>query len=130
VKAERPRVYVSEMLGFHPREYEAGTTWRWMGQTGALRLVATQESAAAALELDLKAFPRGRRVAWFLDGRLLGEVEVGTEWRRYELALAPLRPGEAILTLACRDPAVVADDVLHNGDRRALGLAVASWRLY
>ena len=94
MKAERPRAYVSALLGFYPREYEGEATWRWMGQTGALRVVATRESAGTVLELELKAFPRDRRVEWFLDGRRLGEVEVAAEWRRYELPLGPLAPGE------------------------------------
>jgi hypothetical protein len=81
------------------------------------------------LALELKAFPRARQVEWFLNGRRLGEVEVGAEWRRYDLPLGPLGPGETILTLACRGPAVVANDVLHNDDPRALGLAVGRWRI-
>ena len=129
VKAEAPRAYVSALLGFFPREYEGAATWRWMGQTGALRVVATRESMGTVLELELKAFPRHRRVEWFLDGRRMGDVEVAPEWRRYGLPLGPLAPGETTLTLACPAPAVVADDVLRNGDRRPLGLAVGSWRV-
>jgi hypothetical protein len=127
VKAERPRVYVSEMLGFYPREYEGASTWRWMGQTGALR-VTTREPASIVLELELKAFPRQRRVEWFLDGRRMGEVEVAAEWRRYELPLGPLAPGETTLTLASSGAAILANDVLHNEDPRALGLSVGKWR--
>jgi len=130
VKAERPRVYVSAMLGFYPREYYEGEgTWRWMEQTGALRVVVTRESEGTVLELELKAFPRDRHVEWLLDGRRLGEVEVTTEWRRYEIPLHPLARGENTLTLACRGPAVVANEILGNGDPRALCLAVGSWRV-
>jgi len=129
VKAERPRAYMSAWLGFYPREYEGETTWRWMGQTGMLRLVALRESEETVLAVELKAFPRDGRVTWFLDGRRLGEVEVAAEWRRYELSLGPLVPGERTLTLLCRGPAAVANDVLHNDDPRALGLAVGSWTI-
>jgi hypothetical protein len=51
----------------------------------------------------------------------------GGQWGRYELPLGPLAPGETLLTFACRGPAIVANDVLHNDDPRALGLAVGSW---
>jgi hypothetical protein len=129
VKAGRPLVYVSAMLGFYPREYAGDSTWRWMGPMGALRIVATGDSAGSVLDLELKAFPRDRRVEWFLNGRRLGELGVAAEWRRYDLPLGPLAPGETSLTLACREPAVAANDVLHNGDARALGLAVGSWRI-
>jgi hypothetical protein len=129
VKAAPPRAYVSAMLGFYPREYAGEATWRWMGQTGALRVVATRAPAGSVLELELKAFPRDRRVEWLLDGRRLGEMEVAAEWRRYELPLGALAPGEATVTIACRGPATVANDVLHNDDPRALGLAVGRWRI-
>ena len=131
VKAQQPRLYLSAWLGFHPREYEGERTWRWMGQAGALAFVTIRESTEGLrdLALELKAFPRARQVQWLLNGRRLGEVEVGTEWRRYELPLGPLAPGKNTLTLACRGPAVVASDVLHNGDPRAVGLAVGTWSI-
>jgi hypothetical protein len=129
VKAERPLVYVAAFAGFYPREYEGQATWRWMGQAGALPVIATRESGRTVLEVELKAFPDVRRVEWLLDGRRLGELEVAAEWRRYELPLGPLAPGRTVLSLDCRGPAVVADDVLHNGDARTLGLAVGSWRI-
>ncbi len=129
VAAERPRAYVSAMISFYAREHEGEATWRWMWQKGALRVAATGESAGTLLELELKAFPRHRRVEWFLDGRRRGELEVTAEWRRYALPLGPLAPGETTLTLACREPAIVANDVLHNGDSRALALAVGTWRI-
>jgi hypothetical protein len=129
VKAEPRRVYVSELRGFYPREYEGNDTWRWMGQTAALRIVATQESMGTVLELELKAFPRDRQVAVLLDGRRQGDLEVAGEWRRYTLPLGRLPAGETTLALACGDAAIVADEVLHNDDRRALALAVGSWMI-
>jgi hypothetical protein len=130
VKAERPRVYVSALLGFYPREYYDGEdSWRWMGQTGTLRIVTTRASAGTVLELALKAFPRERHVEWSLAGVRLGELEVASEWRKYELPLGLLAPGETTLTLTCVAPAVVADDILRNADVRPLGLALGSWRI-
>lgn len=130
VRAERPRAYVSGLVGFYPREYLGEDAWRWTGQTGALTLVnATGESVAIVLELELTAFPGDRRVEWLLDGRRIGEREVVAEWRRYVVPLGPVAPGENTLTLACHGPAVVANDVRRNGDPRALCLAVGSWRV-
>jgi hypothetical protein len=53
-----------------------------------------------------------------------GEPRLGDKLRAMGLA-----PGETTLTLASGGPAIVANDVLHNDDRRALGLAVGSWRV-
>ena len=81
------------MLGFHPREYEGAATWRWMGQTGALRIVATRASAENVLELELKAFPRARRVGWLVRGRRMGEVEVGPVGAGTNCRSGPWCPG-------------------------------------
>jgi hypothetical protein len=129
VNAARPSLYMRELRGFYPREYGQGASWRWMGQTGTLRLVATRTPEGTVLELELKAFPGSRRVEWFLDGRKRGALEVDAEWRRFELPLGALVPGEATVTLSCDSPATVANDVLHNGDPRAVALALGSWRI-
>ena len=130
VNADRPSLYMRELRGFYPREYGQEASWRWMGHTGILRLVATRPSEGTVLEVELKAFPGSRRVEWFLDGRKLGALAVAAEWRRYELPLGGLVPGEATVTLSCDGAAMVANDVLHNGDPRALGLALGSWRTF
>jgi hypothetical protein len=124
-----PRLYVARLAGFFARETAGARSWRWMGQTGALRLAATEPSVGAALLLELRAFPEGRAVEWRLDGQRRGRLETTTEWRWFALPLGTLAPREVSLTLACQEPAVVADDVLHNGDRRAVGLAVGRWTL-
>jgi len=98
-----------------------------MGRTGSLRVAATGPTRGAVLELELMAFPRDRRVEWSVDGDRRGEMDVAAEWRRYDLPLGSLAPVEATLTLACREPAVVAGDVLGNGDPRTVGLAVRRW---
>jgi hypothetical protein len=130
VAAEQPRTYVTGMVGFYPREYLGEATWRWMAQSGSLKIVnAADAPATTVLTLDLQAFPGKRRVEWLLDGRPLSELEVAAEWRRYVVPLGLLAPGPTTLTLACRGPVVVANEVRGNGDRRPLCLAVGRWRL-
>jgi hypothetical protein len=70
-----------------------------------------------------------RRVAWLDDGRRVGEFTVAPEWKSFVLSLGSLAAGGHTLTLACLEPAVAADALLHNGDRRALAVAVGSWRI-
>jgi hypothetical protein len=129
VKAEVPAAYVRDLPGFYPREYGANTTWRWMGQTGGLRLVATRESRGTWLEVELKAFARGRSVLWSRDGQTLGTIGVTTEWSRYELPLGLLAPGETTLILACQGPGLVPNDFLGNADPRPLGIALGRWSI-
>jgi hypothetical protein len=123
------RAHVSGLLGFYPREYEGARTWRWMAQTGAVRILAP-EAADAVLEIELRSFPGERRVSWLLDGRRLGELEATADWRRYTLPLGRLRAGENTLTFGCVSPATVAADILGNGDPRLLALAVGDWTIF
>jgi hypothetical protein len=125
----RSRAHVSGLRGFYPREYEGARTWRWMAQTGALRILAP-EAADAVLEIELRSFPGERRVSWLLDGRRLGELEATADWRRYTLPLGRLRAGESTLTFGCVSPATVAGDILGNGDPRLLALAVGDWTIF
>jgi hypothetical protein len=130
VAAEPPGPFVSRVLGFYPREYAGPVTWRWMGESGSLKVVNQDEQpVTAVLELELQAFPGDRRVEWLLDGRRLRELEVVAEWRRYEIPLGALARGESTLTLACRGAAVVANDIRRNRDARALCLALGSWKV-
>jgi hypothetical protein len=101
-----------------------------MGEMGALRVVATRDSAATVLEAEMRAFPRARHVEWLVNGVRAGEVEVTAEWRSYVFPLGPLALGATTVTLACRERAVVAHDVLQNGDGRALALAVGEWKVH
>jgi len=130
VKPRRPDAYVEAWLGFYPREYDARTTWRWMGQTGALRLVTTRGVEAAVLDLDLASFPATRRVQWLLDGHPRGDLEVSAEWHRYELPLGALPAGEAVLTLASAEAAIPAREVLGNDDPRPLAVAVGNGTIH
>jgi hypothetical protein len=128
VAPQQPGAFVTGFLGFYPREYAGPMSWRWMGQSGSLRVVNVAEPpVTTVLELELQAFPGDRSVELLLDGRRLHDLEVAAEWRRYEIPLDPLARGENTLTLACREPAVVANDLRRNGDPRALCLAVGSW---
>ena len=123
-----PRAYVSEWIGFAPREYDGASTWRWMGRTGALR-IAGHGSPAAVLEVDLRGFPGDRRVDWEIAGGPRGTIDVTAGWRRLALTLGPLPAGTATIAFTCAGPMVVADDVLGNGDRRTPCLAVGGLRV-
>jgi len=121
--------YLSAWTGFFPREYERDRSWRWMKDAGILQFKGNRESAGESIEIELRSFPGNRRIDWSINGRRLGEIEVSPEWRSHTLALGRLGGDVTSLTLATREPAVIADRVLHNQDPRPLGLAVGEWRL-
>ncbi len=129
VAADFPRAHIAEWAGFHAREHAASRTWRWMARTGTLRLSIDAAIGGAMISIELRSFPGARRVDWSVDGVKRGELDVTPEWRSYELDAGRLAKGGLDLTFLCREPGVVADAALGNGDSRELCLAVSSWRL-
>ena len=59
VSAEHPGAYLSAWLGFHPREYERGRTWRWMANVATLRFAVGRDHEDAILDVEMKSFPAG-----------------------------------------------------------------------
>ncbi len=130
VEAEPATVEIVFGPGFSWREYKGAESYRWMGSRGTLWLTVTGEQPRAiVLELTLAAFPGRRQVEVRLDGAPHGRVDVGPEPGPHRLAPLALAPGRHRLELRALNPAVVADDVLGNGDRRALAVALWGWRL-
>ncbi len=129
VTAPPPVAYVDALDGFFPREYGLDSSWRWMGRSGSLTVIATDGVPAAAIDIELEAFPGERRVEWLVNGRSLGAVDVTARWKTYMLSLGTLPRGRSTLMLASATPAVTASDALGNGDPRPLALAVGRWKL-
>jgi hypothetical protein len=122
-------VYVGGLSGFHAPEIDSDRTWRWMGQTGALQLVATVDTPQTVIDLELRSFPGPRRIEWLLDGRRMGSLEVTPEWRFHRLALHDLGAGTSTLTLASTKAAIPAEGILHNGDPRLIAVALGRWTI-
>ena len=128
IEAEPPAVLVQGWRGFSWREYGDGQTFRWLGPAGDWSLqVPGAEPLAVELEVELNAFPTARSVDLGVDGRVVATLAVGTEPAVYRVGPFVLRPGFNNFEWRPRGKAVIADDVLANGDRRALSLAVGGW---
>lgn len=127
VAAGPPRPHVAELRGFFTREYKGALSWRWMSRAATLEIAGPGAGSGVVLELELRAFPRARRVSWFLDDRPQGTLDVGIDWDRHELRLGPLGRGRTRLLLVSQEESVVADHELHNGDPRPLAIAVGRW---
>lgn len=130
VAAGPPRPYVALQRGFFAREYKGVLSWRWMSQAATLEIAGPATASGVVLELELRAFPRARRVSWFLDGHPQGTLDVGIAWGRHELPLGALGRGRTRLRLVSEEGPVVADQALHNGDRRPLAVAVGRWSFH
>ena len=120
--------FVSEITGFHQREFDGVATWRWMPREAAWRVFyggttpgpATLEIRAAAFEgpRDLEIWIAGVRAA-------VARIEAPGPYR---LGPVTLPPGETMITLRVPQGDVEAGAVLGNGDTRRLAIRFDSWR--
>jgi hypothetical protein len=129
VTAAPPPVYTEEMRAFSPREWEEGTTWRWMGHEASWRIVnGTGRPMVAAVDIEMQAFGGARRLELRLDGHEVQRLVIDGQRLRYRVGPLTLTPGDHDLVFHPTEPPTVADDLLRNGDRRPLSFAVGVWQ--
>ena len=131
VSARTPAIYTGAMTGFSPRERDAEWTWRWMEENAAWTVVNTSaQPMVATLDIELSAFHRARRIELFLDGHPVENVPtlvVEPPRRIYRFGPLTLNPGSHELVFHPSEAPTMADDVIHNGDRRRLSFALGTW---
>ena len=129
VTAHRPSLYTSVMTGFSPREHDRDWSWRWMGSGAAWTITSTTpRPLVAALDLEASAFQHDRQLTVWLDGTPVQALVVEPARRTYRLGPFALPRGDHELVFRPTELATVADNVIHNGDRRPLSLAFGTWR--
>jgi hypothetical protein len=128
ITAPPPVVYTGRMAAFYPREYDAAWTWRWMEPEASWTIVNSSERPiAAAVDVDLTAFRGARRLTIRLDGSDVQTLTAEEQRSSHRIGPLGLTPGSHQLAFHAADPPSVADDVLHNGDPRALSFAFGAW---
>jgi hypothetical protein len=128
VVARAPAIYTATMTGFFPREHDAEWTWRWMGEDAAWTIVNTgAQPIVSTLGLELSAFHHARRMELLLDGREVQTLVVEPPRRIYQIGPLSVTPGGHELVFHPAEVPTVANDVIDNGDRRALSFALGTW---
>jgi hypothetical protein len=121
-------VYTAQMIAFSPREYDAASTWRWMGAVAQWNVINTSERAVrATVDADIGAVHGRRRLILALDGREAQTIVI--EERRQFSRIGPLvlSPGRHELSFRAAEPPIVARDLLDNGDPRPLSFRIGTW---
>ena len=114
---------------FYPAEFDHAWAWRWMGPQASWTVVNTSARAlVASVDLETNSFQEPRRLRVVLDGAEVQDVLVDPHRAIHRIGPFALRPGDHTLTFHAASPATVADDRIHNGDRRALSVALGDWR--
>jgi hypothetical protein len=128
VAVPRPALYTATMSGFSAREHDRHWSWRWMGATAAWTVGnTTPATVAAILDVELSAFLHERQVTLWLDQRPVHAITIEPERRRYRIGPFSVAPGTHQLRFTAVEPPTVAGDVIGNGDRRPLSIAVGAW---
>lgn len=123
-----PHVYTRALSGFSTRERDDDWSWRWMGARAWWTIENTSgRPMAAVLAVEMAAFHHDRRITFVLNNRPVETVIVSPSRGQFRLGALTLSPGTHHLAFAPDEAATVADAVLHNGDRRALSVAVGTW---
>jgi hypothetical protein len=129
VNVPPPAIYTATMTGFSPREQDAEWVWRWMGTTAAWTVINTgTQPVVATLDLEMSAFLCPRDMDVMLDGRAVQTLSVGPARRVYHIDAFTVPPGYHSLVFHPAESPAVADDAIHNGDRRPLSFALGTWR--
>lgn len=132
VDAAAPPAVVDLAGPFYDREYRPKGSFRWMGDRAALIVesnVDRPQRFRLALTLHAFAMPRRLRVATAA-GNPIASLDVGLAPRSIELGELDLASHSRVeLWLLADPPATVADELLHNGDLRAVSVALWDWSI-
>jgi hypothetical protein len=128
VVARAPAIYTATMTGYFPREHDAEWTWRWMREDAAWTIVNTgAQPIVSTLGIELSAFHHARRIELLLDGRHVQTFVVEPTRRIYETGPITVMTGGHELVFHPAEKPTVANEVINNGDRRALSFALGTW---
>jgi hypothetical protein len=128
VTQHEPLVYTQQITGFWPREHDQQTTWRWMGADASWTIVTKTPRPRVVLHVKMSAFHVPRTLAVRLDGGTEQTLLVDQRPDTYRIGPLALGAGAHLLTFHSTAPATTADDVLRNGDRRALSFSIGTWK--
>jgi CRP-like cAMP-binding protein len=127
VTAPRPAIYVAAMTRFWPREHDVGGTWRWMSADAAWTVVNISGGPiVAALDLELSAFQRQRRLILIFDGHVIQTLAVDPMRHVYEAGPFAMTPGPHELVFQSAEPPAAAATAA-GADPRPLSCAFGAW---
>jgi hypothetical protein len=129
VSAPLAVVYTAQMFAFSPREYDARSTWRWMGAVAGWNVVNTSDrTVRAAVDVEIGSVHGHRRLNVVLDGRDAETMAIEQPMQFSRIGPLVLSPGRHELSFRAAEPPIVARDLLDNGDARPLSFRIGTWR--
>jgi hypothetical protein len=99
-----------------------------MGADASWTIVTQTSQPRVTLEVDMSAFHVRRPLSVRLDGGCEQTLDVDQGLRTYRIGPLALPAGSHLLTFHSSAPATMADEVIANGDRRALSFSMGAWK--
>ena len=115
-------------LGFYAAESTATETWRWMRDTGEMRLCnSTGSTVSVDITVPAASFGRPRAVDAYVGARHLAHYAVGEATQTQVILPAiSLPPGWTTVGILAAPGSLRVDPILHNGDQRTISIRVGS----
>jgi hypothetical protein len=128
VAPRTPSVFTAQMRSFYAREYGERWTWRWMASGASWNVVnRTSASLTAIASVEMAAFAGARGLHILLDGSPVETLIVAEGRAPVRLGPFAFTPGDHTIGFEPTNVPTVANEVLKNGDRRALSIAFGDW---
>ena len=124
----RSLVYTQAISGFWPREHRNGDSWRWMANDASWTIASPTPRRHVTLDVNLHAFQAHRPLLVTLDDKPGQMFDIGPNAATYRIGPLVLAAGSHRLTFHSPAAPTIADEVIRNGDRRALSIAVGAWQ--
>jgi hypothetical protein len=131
----RPRADVDYAVagfsaGWGDFEVDPTGRWRWArNRQSVMTVYASRDYPRAALSFDATSFQQARTLRIAMDGRELARLEVPAGRAINVKVSLRLHRGAQAIQLTTDPAPVVADQVMHNGDLRALSVRVGQVRV-
>lgn len=128
VDAPPAGVYVTDVIGLHPREFQGRDTWRWMAaESEWLVLNRTTGDVRATFEMTASSFDGEKTVRLILPSGEVAEARVGAHGT-YQLGPVTMPVGETRVRLTALEGDTQASTLTGSSDRRRLAVRFDQWR--
>lgn len=128
VDAPPAGIYVTDVVGLHPREFLGRHTWRWMpAESEWLVVNRTAEDVRATFEVTASSFGEARTLRLTLPSGESSEARI-SDLGVYQLGPVTLPVGETRVRLTAREGDTPASIVPGSSDTRRLAVRLDQWR--
>ncbi len=115
---------------FHQEESYKNSSWRWMSNNGQLVIRNNdQKSAVAQISIGAASLTKNRHLKVYINSKLVKQSIVTIKPKIVTIERVLLRAGNNKMVFSITPKAVIADKVVHNGDKRKLSINIIKFEV-